>query len=89
MYAIGAGLVGTSTRNSAEDASHCISGVLSRLHQTPVLTALAGDVVGLTGQSIWTGIWAAFSAIVFAGTYYELRVIKEGVDIAQITAVFD
>jgi len=54
-----------------------------------VLGALAGPIVGLGGQLIWTGIWAAFSAIVITVTYYDLRVIKEGVDIEQITAVFD
>ena len=55
----------------------------------PVLTALAGPIVGLTGQVIWTGVTVAFIGIVFAVTYYDLRVIKEGVDIEQITAVFD
>ena len=55
----------------------------------PVLTALAGPIVGLTGQLIWTGVTVAFIGIVFAVTYYDLRVIKEGVDIEQITAVFD
>jgi uncharacterized membrane protein len=54
-----------------------------------VLSALAGPIVGLTAQLIWSGIWAAFSSIVIAITYYDLRVIKEGVDIEQITAVFD
>jgi hypothetical protein len=53
------------------------------------LAALAGPIVGLGGQLIWNGIWAAFSAIVIAVTYYELRVAKEGVDIDQIMAVFD
>ena len=54
-----------------------------------VLAALAGPVAGLTGQMIWTGIAAAFSGVVFTVTYYDLRVLKEGVDIEQITAVFD
>jgi uncharacterized membrane protein len=54
-----------------------------------VLTALAGPIVGVTGQLIWSGIWAAFSAIVITVTYYDLRVVKEGVDIDQIAAVFD
>jgi hypothetical protein len=53
------------------------------------LTALAGPIVGLTGQLIWTGIAAAFSAVVISVTYHDLRVIKEGIDIEQITAVFD
>jgi len=54
-----------------------------------VLTALAGPIAGLTGEMIWTGIAAAFSGIIIAVTYYDLRVIKEGVDIEHITAVFD
>jgi hypothetical protein len=54
-----------------------------------VLEAVGGSIAGLGGQLIWTGIWAAFSAVVIAVTYYDLRVIKEGVDIEQITAVFD
>jgi uncharacterized membrane protein len=41
-----------------------------------VLTALAGPIVGLTGQLIWTGISAALSSVVFTVTYYDLRVIK-------------
>jgi hypothetical protein len=53
------------------------------------LGALAGPMAGLGGQLIWTGIWASFSAIVIAVTYYDLRVIKEGVVIDQIAAVFD
>jgi hypothetical protein len=55
----------------------------------PVLTDLAGPIAGLTGKLIWTGVTVAFTGIVFAVTYYDLRVIKEGVDIEQITAVFD
>jgi hypothetical protein len=54
-----------------------------------VLEALGGPIAGSGGQLIWTGAWAAFSAIVIAVAYYDLQVIKEGVDIEQITAVFD
>jgi hypothetical protein len=54
-----------------------------------VLTALAGPIAGLTGQMIWTGMAGAFSAVVITVTYYDLRVIKEGVEFEQITAVFD
>jgi len=54
-----------------------------------VLGAFAGPIVGLSGQLVWSGIWGAFSAIVFTVTYYDLRVIKEGVDVEQISAVFD
>jgi hypothetical protein len=31
----------------------------------------------------------AFTGVIIAVTYYDLRVIKEGVDIEQATAVFD
>jgi hypothetical protein len=54
-----------------------------------LLETLGRPYAGLGGQLIWTGIWAAFSAVVIAVTYYDLRVIKEGVDIEQIAAVFD
>jgi hypothetical protein len=54
-----------------------------------VLTALAGPIAGLTGQMIWAGIAGAFAGVVITVTYYDLRVIKEGVDIDQIAAVFD
>jgi hypothetical protein len=54
-----------------------------------MLTAAAGPIAGLVGQLIWTGIWAAFSAVALTITYYDLRVIKEGVDIEQIAGVFD
>ncbi len=53
------------------------------------LSVLAGPIVGLGGQWIWTGIWVAFSAVVITIAYYDLRVIKERVEIDQITAVFD
>lgn len=53
------------------------------------LSALAGPLAGSGVQLIWTGIWAAFSAVVITVTYHDLRVVKEGVDIDQITAVFD
>jgi hypothetical protein len=53
------------------------------------LGALAGPVVGIGGQWIWTGIWAAFCFSVITVTYCDLRVIKEGVDIDEIAAVFD
>ncbi len=55
----------------------------------PVLTAIAGPIVGLAGQLIWTGIAAAFTGVVITVTYYDLRVIKEGIDVDQIAAVFD
>ena len=43
----------------------------------------------LVGSLIWTAIGAAFSSVVIAVAYHDLRVAKEGVDIEQIAAVFD
>ena len=41
------------------------------------------------GNTIWGAIGSAFSSIVLAVTYYDLRVAKEGIDIEQIASVFD
>jgi hypothetical protein len=51
--------------------------------------AASDPTVGLMGTLICTGIWAAFSAVVVAVTYRDLRVVREGVDIEQIAVVFD
>jgi hypothetical protein len=52
-------------------------------------SVVAGPIVGIGSQLIWTAISAAFSAIVITVAYYDLRVAKEGAAIDQITAVFD
>jgi hypothetical protein len=53
------------------------------------LPIFVGPIAEVGGRWIWTAIWTAFSAIIITVTYYDLRVIKERVDIDQITAVFD
>jgi uncharacterized membrane protein len=54
-----------------------------------VLTAAAGETLALIGTAIWTAIGSAFSSVIIAVTYYELRAAKEGIDIEQIASVFD
>jgi uncharacterized membrane protein len=54
-----------------------------------VLSAAGGETLALIGISIWTAIGSAFSSVVIAVTYYELRAAKEGIDIEQIASVFD
>jgi hypothetical protein len=66
-----------------------VVSVGGRVILTVLTAARAGPIVGLGGQLIWMGILGAFSAIVITVTYYDLRVIREGVDIEQITVVFD
>jgi hypothetical protein len=53
------------------------------------LSAAGGETLVLVGTLIWTAIGAAFSSVVIAVTYHDLRVAKEGIDIEQIAAVFD
>ena len=54
-----------------------------------VLSATAGATAATIGHAIWSTAASAFSAVVGAVTYYELRAAKEGIDIEQIASVFD
>jgi hypothetical protein len=54
-----------------------------------VLDATVGPTASAIGNGIWTAISSAFSSVVMAVTYYDLRVAKEGIDIDQIASVFD
>jgi|SRR5215813_3500998 len=54
-----------------------------------MFTAAGGSTLMLVGTLAWNGVWGAFYAIAIAVAYHDLRVAKEGVDIEQITAVFD
>jgi hypothetical protein len=47
------------------------------------------ETLALIVTSIRTAIGSAFSSVVIAVTYYELRAAKEGIDIQQIASVFD
>jgi len=53
------------------------------------LAAAAGPIVGPIINWFCRGIWFAFAAVVAAVTYHDRRVVKEGIDIEQITDVFD
>jgi len=65
-----------------------------------VVSALAGFLIGLllrpagvvgtqVVQAVWNAAWTAFWYVTLVMIYHDLRVIKEGVDIDQIAAVFD
>jgi hypothetical protein len=49
-------------------------------------TGIAHDLVG---TAVPTGIVVSLGAVIRAVAYYQLRVVKEGVDIEQLAAVFD
>jgi hypothetical protein len=53
------------------------------------LVPLGGAIVALIGKLIVNAFWAAFSSVIVAVTYHDLRVAKEGIDIEQIVSVFD
>jgi hypothetical protein len=53
------------------------------------LTSVAGGIPALAGHMIWSGIWSTFYAILAVVTYHDRRVAREGVDTAQIAAVFE
>jgi len=54
-----------------------------------VLVSTGGETLALIGTMIWIAIGYAFSSVVVAVSYYELRAAKEGIDIEQIASVFD
>jgi hypothetical protein len=54
----------------------------------PTLGA-ADDIVELAGHVIWSGIWGAVYAVFAVVLYHDLRVAKDGVDTAEIAAVFE
>jgi hypothetical protein len=54
-----------------------------------VFGAAGGLVFAGVGSFLWRTVYGAYSAIVLAVMYYELRVAKEGIDIDRLAAVFD
>jgi hypothetical protein len=47
------------------------------------------SIVGTLASFVWQTLAGAFEAILAVVVYHDLRVIKEGVDVEQIAAVFD
>jgi MFS family permease len=55
-----------------------------------LLSALiGGSILNFITTVLWGGFWGAAAAIAVVVAYHDLRVAKEGVDIEQISAVFD
>jgi len=65
-----------------------ISGIVGGMVNV-VLGLLRSPILLMIGSLVWNGIWGALYAIAVVVTYHDLRVVKEGVDIDQIAAVFD
>jgi hypothetical protein len=53
------------------------------------MTVIAGTGAGFVAYVVWNGAWEAFYAICAVVAYHDLRVASEGVDTAQIAAVFE
>jgi hypothetical protein len=65
-----------------------ISAVVSNVIEL-ALAPLGNIIISMLGTLIWSALWGAFYAIAVVVAYHDLRVAKEGIDIEQITAVFD
>jgi hypothetical protein len=65
-----------------------LPGLISHLLDL-ILNATVGATAAAIGHAIWSTAASAFSAVVIAVTYYDLRAAKEGIDIEQIASVFD
>jgi hypothetical protein len=48
-----------------------------------------GAFAALAAMLLWNTLWGLFSSIVIGVAYFELRTVKEAVDVRQIVAVFD
>jgi uncharacterized membrane protein len=53
------------------------------------IAAQAGDIAKTVIDFIWTAAWSAYWNCVLVMIYHDLRLVKEGVDTAQIAASFD
>lgn len=51
--------------------------------------AIGGVVAGIVVHFVWNGLYAAYNSVAIAVMYHDLRVLKEGIDIDRIAAVFD
>jgi hypothetical protein len=54
-----------------------------------ITLAPGGSLVGVAADFIWLTVAGAFNAVIAVVVYHDLRVIKEGIDVDQIAAVFD
>jgi hypothetical protein len=54
-----------------------------------IFAAIGGSLFGVLGSFGWLSLFGAFSAIVVSVAYHDLRVVKEGIDVDRIAAVFD
>ncbi len=55
----------------------------------PAVGAAGAITVATIINFVWNAMAGAFQAVVAVVTYHDLRVIKEGIDVEQIAAVFD
>ena len=51
--------------------------------------AIGGAVAGIVVNFVWNALYAAYNSVAIAVMYHDLRVLKEGIDIDRIAAVFD
>jgi hypothetical protein len=55
-----------------------------------VVFAAAGFATGgMLAMTVWNALFSAYHSIIVAVMYHDLRVLKDGIDIDRIAAVFD
>jgi hypothetical protein len=54
-----------------------------------VSMAIGGPVAAMVVNFVWNAFYAAYNSVAIAVMYHDLRVLKEGIDIDRIAAVFN
>jgi hypothetical protein len=96
----GLGPLQSMTRSAALTKGHrwkvfgivCLIGLLNGIIGQVILgvfTLAGGALAGSILYLAWTLVVTAFNSIAIAVMYHDLRVLKDGIDIDQIAAVFD
>lgn len=64
--------------------SMVVGGVLELM-----TAAIGGAIAGMVVNFVWNAFYAAYNSVAIAVMYHDLRVLKEGIDVDRIAAVFD
>lgn len=65
-----------------------VSMIVGALLQV-IAVAIGGGIAGIVVNFVWNALYAAYNSVAIAVMYHDLRVLKEGIDIDRIAAVFD
>ncbi len=66
-----------------------VASIIGNVLVSAVLGLALGPLVARLGLFAWTAVISSFNAVVVIVAYHDLRVLKDGMDIDRIAAVFD